>query len=97
VRQALMGGLATSRILGTARRADDQAELRPGLPHRAAPEGPEPGAPGREALGLSLPNTATCQELFNACAARGGSAWDHSAMVRALELLGNHEIGAKSG
>jgi 2-hydroxy-3-oxopropionate reductase len=35
------------------------------------------------------------QELFNACAARGGKGWDHSALVRALELLGNHEIAAK--
>lgn len=33
------------------------------------------------------------QELFNTCAAHGGSAWDHSGMVRALELLANHEIG----
>jgi len=30
-----------------------------------------------------------------ACAARGGRAWDHSAMVRALELLGAHEIGRR--
>jgi len=47
------------------------------------------------AVGMSLPNTATAQELFNACAARGGRAWDHSAMVRALELLANHEVGQK--
>jgi 2-hydroxy-3-oxopropionate reductase len=44
-------------------------------------------------MGISLPNTATCQELFNSCAANGGSAWDHSAMVKALELLANFEIG----
>jgi 2-hydroxy-3-oxopropionate reductase len=44
-------------------------------------------------LGVALPNTATCQALFNACSARGGKAWDHSAMVRALEVLANHEIG----
>jgi len=44
-------------------------------------------------LGMALPNTATAQELFNACAAHGGRAWDHSAMVRALETLANHEIG----
>ena len=50
---------------------------------------------GARALKMSLPNTATCQELFNACAAHGGSAWDHSAMVRALEDLANHEIGSK--
>lgn len=46
------------------------------------------------ALGISLPNTATAQELFNSCAAHGGKAWDHSAMVRALELMANFEIGA---
>lgn len=49
-----------------------------------------------QALGVSLPNTAICQALFNACVAHGGKAWDHSAMVRALEVLANHEIGQKS-
>ena len=33
-------------------------------------------------MGLSLPNTATCQELFNSCAAHGGGAWDHSRSSR---------------
>ncbi|MCG8558487.1 MAG: NAD-binding protein, partial [Hyphomicrobiales bacterium] len=47
---------------------------------------------GARALGLSLPNTANAQELFNACAAHGGAAWDHSAMVRALETLAKHEV-----
>jgi len=47
---------------------------------------------GARALNISLPNTATVQELFNACSARGGSALDHSALCRALELMGNHEI-----
>ena len=45
------------------------------------------------ALGVALPNTATAQELFNSCAAHGGKAWDHSAMVRALEKMANFEIG----
>ncbi len=44
-------------------------------------------------IGVSLPNTATCQELFNACAAHGGKACDHSAMVRALKTMANFEIG----
>ena len=35
------------------------------------------------------------QELFNACAANGGAAWDHSALVRALEMMANFEIGQK--
>ena len=43
-------------------------------------------------VGLSLPNTASTQQLFNACLAQGGKAWDHSAMVRALELLAQHQV-----
>ena len=43
-------------------------------------------------LGLSLPNTATAQELFNAVAAQGGSDLDHSAMVLALETLASHKV-----
>lgn len=44
-------------------------------------------------LGLALPNTATAQQLFSACVAQGGARWDHSALVRSLELLGHCEIG----
>ena len=44
------------------------------------------------ALGVSLPNTATAAELFNACAAHGGKGWDHSAMVKALELMASHPV-----
>jgi 2-hydroxy-3-oxopropionate reductase len=43
-------------------------------------------------MGLSLPNTATAQELFNAVAAQGGSDLDHSAMVLALEKLANSTV-----
>jgi 2-hydroxy-3-oxopropionate reductase len=48
---------------------------------------------GARALGISLPSTATAQQLFNSCAANGGAASDHSAMVRALERMAGHEIG----
>ena len=37
--------------------------------------------------GLLVTDIATAQELFNSCAAHGGKAWDHSAMVRALEMI----------
>jgi 2-hydroxy-3-oxopropionate reductase len=47
---------------------------------------------GAKSLGVSLPNTANTQELFNACSANGGAAWDHSAIVRALEIMANHEV-----
>ncbi len=44
-------------------------------------------------IGVSLPNTATTQELFNACAANGNSKLDHSALVKSLELMAGFEIG----
>jgi 2-hydroxy-3-oxopropionate reductase len=51
---------------------------------------------GARALNISLPNTATAQELFNAAAAKGGRTWDHSGMVKVLEMLAGHEIGQKT-
>ncbi len=50
----------------------------------------------RRQLGVPLPNTATAQELFNTCAAHGGAGWDHSALVRALEIMANFEIGQQA-
>jgi 2-hydroxy-3-oxopropionate reductase len=50
---------------------------------------------GARELQMSLPVTATCAQLFNACAANGGAKWDHSAMVRALESMANQEIAKK--
>lgn len=48
---------------------------------------------GARALGVSLPNTSTVQELMNACVANGMGGLDHSALCRVVELLSNHEIG----
>jgi len=93
VRQALMGGLATSRILELHGERMIKRTFDPGFRIELHQKDLNLALQGAKALGVSLPNTAACQELFNACAAHGGSAWDHSAMVRALELLANHEIG----
>ena len=38
-------------------------------------------------------NCSRPEQLFNSCAANGGAASDHSAMVRALEMMVGHEIG----
>jgi 2-hydroxy-3-oxopropionate reductase len=51
-------------------------------------------AEAAEFIVTMLPNTATCQELFNACMANGLSKLDHSAMVRALEMLANFSINS---
>ena len=93
VRQALMGGFASSRILEVHGERMVKRTFDPGFRIELHQKDLNLALSGARALGVSLPNTATCQELFNACAAQGGKAWDHSGMVRALELLANHEIG----
>jgi 2-hydroxy-3-oxopropionate reductase len=93
VRQALMGGLATSRILEVHGERMIKRTFDPGFRIELHQKDLNLALQGAKSLSLSLPNTATCQELFNACAANGGAAWDHSGLVRALELMANHEIG----
>ncbi len=97
VRQALMGGLATSRILEVHGERMVKRTFDPGFRIELHQKDLNLALSSARALGLSLPNTATAQELFNACSAHGGQAWDHSAMVRALEKMANFEIGQKAG
>src|SRR5215218_4590515 len=96
VRQALMGGLATSRILEVHGERMIRRTFDPGFRIALHQKDLNLALTSARQLGVSLPNTATCQELFNACVANGGAAWDHSALVRALELLANHEIGGSA-
>ena len=96
VRQALMGGFASSRVLEVHGERMVKRKFDPGFRIELHQKDLNLALSSARAAGLSLPNTATAQELFNACAAHGGKAWDHSAMVRALELLANHEVAAAS-
>lgn len=96
VRQALMGGLATSRILELHGNRMIERTFDPGFRIELHQKDLNLALQGARALGISLPNTATAQELFNACVAHGGKGWDHSAMCRALEGMANHEIAKKA-
>ena len=95
VRQALMGGFANSRILEVHGQRMVDRNFAPGFRIELHQKDLNLALQGAKSLGISLPNTATCQELFNACAAHGGAAWDHSAMVRALELMANHQVAGE--
>ena len=92
VRQALMGGFASSRILEVHGERMIKRNFDPGFRIELHQKDLNLALSTARNLGLSLPNTATCQELFNSCAAHGGKAWDHSAMVRALELAADFTI-----
>ena len=87
VRQALMGGFAASRILEVHGERMIKRTFDPGFRIELHQKDLNLALSAGKALGVALPNTATCQELFNSCAAHGGSAWDHSGMLRALEIV----------
>ncbi len=92
-----MGGFASSKVLEVHGERMIKRTFDPGFRIELHQKDLNLALSNARQVGLSLPNTSTAQELFNACAAHGGKAWDHSALVRALELLANHEIGGKTG
>jgi 2-hydroxy-3-oxopropionate reductase len=92
VRQALMGGFAASRILEVHGERMIRRTFDPGFRIELHQKDLNLALQGARAMGVSLPNTATAQELFNSCIANGGAKWDHSGMVKALERMANHDV-----
>jgi 2-hydroxy-3-oxopropionate reductase len=92
VRQALMGGFAASRVLEVHGERMIKRTFDPGFRIELHQKDLNLALANARKMGMSLPNTATAQELFNACQSHGGGKWDHSAMVKALELLANHAV-----
>ncbi|MCC2682502.1 MAG: 2-hydroxy-3-oxopropionate reductase [Nitrosospira multiformis] len=97
VRQALMGGFAYSRVLEVHGERMIERAFEPGFRVELHQKDLALALSNAHTLGMSLPGTATVQELLNACIAHGGAAWDSSAMVRMLEKLANHEIETPEG
>ncbi|MBL8342667.1 MAG: 2-hydroxy-3-oxopropionate reductase [Rubrivivax sp.] len=93
VRQALMGGLATSRILEVHGERMIKRTVQPGFRIALHQKDLNLALSAARTLGLALPATAQAQQLFGACVGQGGAGWDHSGLVRALEKLSNFEIG----
>jgi len=97
VRQALMGGFASSKVLEVHGERMIKRTFEPGFRIGLHQKDLNLALSNAREMGLSLPNTATCQELFNACTSHGGAGWDHSGLVRALELMANHEVAPRQG
>ncbi len=93
VREALMGGFASSKILEVHGERMIKRTFAPGFRINLHQKDLNLALANARQLQISLPNTATAQELFNAVAAMGESGLDHSAMVLALEKLAEHKIG----
>jgi 2-hydroxy-3-oxopropionate reductase len=95
VRQALLGGFAASRILEVHGERMLKRTFAPGFRIELHAKDLAIALAGARTLQVALPNTAHCQELFNASFAAGEGGLDDSALVRVLERLANHEIRVK--
>jgi len=96
VRQALMGGFAASRILEVHGERMIKRTFNPGFRIGLHQKDLNLALQGAKTLGVSLPQTASAAQLMQACAAQGWDQLDHSALVKALELMAHHEV-AKAG
>jgi len=92
VRQALMGGFAASRILEVHGERMVKRTFAPGFRIGLHQKDLNLALAGARALGVALPQTAGAAQLMQACAANGMQDLDHSALVRALELMANHTV-----
>lgn len=96
VRQALMGGFASSRILEVHGERMIKRTFNPGFRIGLHQKDLNLALAGAKAIGVALPQTAGAAQLMGACAANGWDQLDHSALVKALELMANHEVAASS-
>jgi 2-hydroxy-3-oxopropionate reductase len=92
VRAALMGGFAASRILEVHGERMIKRTFNPGFRIGLHQKDLNLALAGARALGVALPQTAGAAQLMNACAANGHGQLDHSALVKALELMANHTV-----
>ncbi len=94
VREAITGGLATSRILELHGARMIERTFDPGFRITLHQKDLNLALEGARSLGLALPGTALAQQLFSVCVANGAGGQDHSALVRALEIMGHHQVSS---
>ncbi len=87
VRQALMGGFASSRILEVHAERMINRTFAPGFRIRLHQKDLNLALSSAKEMGMALPSTAIAQQMFSVVAAAGGADQDHSAMVQAIEIM----------
>ncbi|CAN5190962.1 2-hydroxy-3-oxopropionate reductase [soil metagenome] len=92
VREALMGGFAASRILEVHGERMIKRTFGPGFRIGLHQKDLNLALQGAQTLGVALPQTAGAAQLMQACAAQGWGELDHSALVKALELMSHHTL-----
>ncbi|MDM0011569.1 2-hydroxy-3-oxopropionate reductase [Variovorax sp. J22P168] len=96
VRNALMGGFASSRILEVHGERMIKRSFAPGFRIALHQKDLNLALQGARSLGVALPQTASAAQLMNACVALGHGQQDHSALVRALEAMAQHPVAPET-
>jgi len=93
VRNALLGGFAQSRVLEVHGQRMVDRNFEPGGRVSIHKKDTEIAMSIAAEFGLYLPGTALTSQLWNAASSQeGGSEWDHSAIVKLLEMLSNSKV-----
>jgi 2-hydroxy-3-oxopropionate reductase len=92
VRQAIMGGFASSRILEIHAERMINGTFNPGFRIRLHQKDLNLALSAAKELNLALPNTAIAQQMMSSVSAHGGGELDHSALIQAIEGLAGHSI-----
>lgn len=94
VRQALMGGFASSRVLEVHGERMIRRSFEPGFRIALHQKDLNLALQGARALGVALAQTAGAAQLMQSCVALGHGQADHSALVRAIENMAQHQVAA---
>jgi 2-hydroxy-3-oxopropionate reductase len=92
VRQALMGGFASSRVLEIHGERMINRAFDPGFRVELHQKDLNIALSNAHALGINLPNTTATLELLNTCIAQGDAKLDSSVMIRSLEKLADLNV-----
>ena len=92
VRQALMGGFASSRVLEIHGERMINRAFDPGFRVELHQKDLNIALSNAHTLGISLPNTTATLELLNTCIAQGDAKLDSSVMIRSLEKLADLNV-----
>ena len=87
VREALMGGFASSKILEVHGERMIKRTFDPGFRIRLHRKDLTLAVDAAKALDVALPNTAATQQLMNSAVARGDGDRDHSGLIQTIEAL----------
>ncbi|MBP6018400.1 MAG: 2-hydroxy-3-oxopropionate reductase [Burkholderiaceae bacterium] len=93
VRQALMGGFASSRVLEVHGERMIKRNFEPGFRIELHHKDLNLALTAAQEMNIPLPNTTACQALFAECMANEGGQWDHSGLVQVLEDKAGRKVG----